>query len=425
MKIRYCMFALAAASLLMGACSKEHPFIPDNTSEGQVLKTALDVSASNENIQITRAASADYNLNDFNIAFVPDGNSTSLKSFKYGEMPDVVNLPAGKYTVTASYGEDRVAEWENPYFFGVSEVFEVAPMEITSFIEPIECSLQNIKVTVEYNSELLAMMGSDAYVEVKVGDNSGLNFSKSERRAGYFRHTEETTLVATFHGEINGANVVETKSYKGVQKGCWYKLTFKYHGPNGSALGAAAGSVSVDASVDVDDVNGDVTIADDEPLDDNERPGSGDDPTPPTPPDTGNDPQFIAVSSGLIFDTPWNVSGDTPCKFKAVSTAEGGFTELTCDIVSNSLTPSSLFDLGLSSHLDLVSGIRPEDGASINDQLSGLGFPVNMGGKSEAVFDITGFMGLMAVQFPGERQEFHLHAKDANGVKDVVLILQF
>ena len=55
------MFALAAASLLMGACSKEHPFIPDNTSEGQVLKTALDVSASNENIQITRAASADSN----------------------------------------------------------------------------------------------------------------------------------------------------------------------------------------------------------------------------------------------------------------------------------------------------------------------------------------------------------------------------
>lgn len=421
MKIfKYNVFAIAAAALIMGACSKEHPFSPDSSVEGQVLKAALDISPSSDHIMISRAGENGYNLDDFNIAFIPQGNTTPLKTFTYGEMPDIVNLPSGSYSVTASYGEDKIAEWENPYFSGVSQEFEVRPMEITSYVEPIECSLQNIKVTIEYGADLYAAMGTDAYVEVKVGENSGLNFTKSERRAGYFKHTAESTLVATFHGNINGANVVETKSYSGVQKGYWYKLKFKLHGGNGSGTGNASGSVTVDATVDVDNVNGDINIADDDPLDDGERPGDDNGDNPPSPPDEpGNGPEFIVVSPGLEFDTPIVISEGFPCVFNIISSAEGGFIEFTCDIDSPVLDDETLSEVGVTKHLDLAE--TPE---SLVEGLTNLGFPYNLKGQNEAHFDLTTFMGPLSGIGAGATHNFIFYVKDANGVTRKSLILK-
>lgn len=415
---------LLAAGLLATGCSKENPFTSDDNGEGQVLKSSLDMSVSGNDVQVNPVATradADVDVNDFNVHFIKTGQTISTKSFKYGEMPEVVTLPSGEYTVTATLGEDRVAEWENPYFTGQSETFEVNPMEITSYISPIECSLRNIKVTIEFDPLLKQAMSEDAFVEVKVGDNSGLNYTAaeaSEGKAGYFRHTDESTLVATFQGNINGSKVVETKSYSDIKKGCWYKLTFKLHDHNGSASGSVGTEIQVDAHVDVTDVNADVDIAFDDPLDDNDRPhwGGGDEPDPPVP---GQAPQILAVTSGMVFDTPWNVTSGTECKFRIESSADGGIQELTCDIISDALTPDELAGVGLAQHLDLVN--TPADMAGA---LSGLGFPVNVGGQKTVNFDITSFMPMMAV-FGSQMHQFKLYVKDANGETTKILKLQF
>lgn len=413
---------------MMVGCSKENPFEGDG-SEGQVLKTALDVSLSSDNIMVNKKvtrANEDVNVDDFTVSFIQQGNSIASKSFLYGEMPDVVTLQGGTYHVVATLGEDREAEWENPYYLGESKPFEVIPEEITSYVDPVVCALRNIKATIEFDPSLAAVMSSDSYVEVKVGDNNGLNYGIDEAKAGkagYFRHTDETTLVATFHGTINGSEIVETKSYNGIDKGRWYKLTFRLHQYDGDDTGDGDVTVVVDASVDVDDVNGDVNIGDDEPLDDGERPTEGDDPNPddPNPDDPAKDegPQILAVSPGLVFDTPWNVDASTQCAFKITSSAEGGITALTCDIISDNLTPEELEGVGLNQHLDLVN--TP---ANLAEGLTNLGFPINVGGQKVVNFDISGFMGLMSVFGPAQHK-FQLYVKDANGECTKTLILQF
>lgn len=412
------LMSIVAAGLMLTACSKDNPFGPENEGEGQVLKTALDMSTSGGNVQVSKKATrSDVNLDDFKVSFVKEGAAIASYTYRYGDMPDVVTLTKGSYKALVSYGEDREAEWENPYFQGESAVFEVIPFEITSYIEPIECQLQNVKATISFDPSLVAVMSPDSYVEVKVGDNNGLNFGKEEAesgKAGYYRLDGETTLVATFNGQVNGANVVETKSYSNVQKGCWYKLTFKLHQHEGGEGGEIGGSVVVDASVNVDDINRDVNVADDDPLDDSERPKE--DPNPG--PQPGGLPEIIAESDGMVFDTPWHVTSTTPCAFKIVSSAEGGFQELTCEIVSNQLTNEELTVMGLQSLLDLVNE------QSYWSALGGLGFPTNVGGQNEAKFDISPFMSMMAV-FGAERHEFRLHVKDANGEVNKSLILQF
>lgn len=414
----------------MAGCSKEKGFDEEmSDNEGQVLKTALDMSTTSDQIMVTRAESG-VDLSNFKINFIKKGETVAAKSYTYSEMPDVVTLKVGTYTATAELGQDLNAEWENPYFKGQSEEFDVEAYKITSFISPIECELMNIKATIAFDETLLAAMSPDSYVEVKVGDNPGLNFTSAEAtsgKAGYFKHTNENTLVATFHGKVNGSDIVESKSYEGIAKGRWYKLTFKLHqNSGGDPTGGASGEIVVDASVTTEDVNADVTLEDDEPLDDSDRPnwGGGDDPEPPTP---DNAPEIIAISQGMEFDTPWSVTAASECEFKIISHAEGGMQEFTCEIISQDLTPEELGSMNLPNVLDLVNEPAPDStypnywNVLGNDPFN---FPTNVGGQSEVIFKLSDFMGMMAV-FGNHQHTFRFHVKDANGEVNKDLILQF
>lgn len=414
----------------MAGCSKEKGFDDEmSDGEGQVLKTALDMSTTSDQIMVTRAEQG-VDLSNFKINFIKKGETVAAKSYTYSEMPDVVTLKVGTYTATAELGQDLNAEWENPYFKGQSEEFDVEAYKITSFISPIECELMNIKATIAFDETLLAAMSPDSYVEVKVGDNPGLNFTSAEAtsgKAGYFKHTNENTLVATFHGKVNGSDIVESKSYEGIAKGRWYKLTFKLHqNSGGDPTGGASGEIVVDASVTTEDVNADVTLEDDAPLDDSDRPnwGGGDDPEPPTP---DNAPEIIAISQGMVFDTPWSVTAASECEFKIISHAEGGMQEFTCEIISQDLTPEELGSMNLPNVLDLVNEPAPDSkypnywNVLGNDPFN---FPTNVGGQSEVIFKLSDFMGMMAV-FGNHQHTFRFHVKDANGEVNKDLILQF
>lgn len=414
------LIPLLSAGLLMAGCSKEKGFDEEMSDhEGQVLKTALDMSTTSDQIMVTRAEQG-VDLSNFKINFIKKGETVAAKSYTYSEMPDVVTLKVGTYTATAELGQDLNAEWENPYFKGQSEEFDVEAYKITSFISPIECALMNIKATIAFDETLLAAMSSDSYVEVKVGDNPGLNFTSAEAtsgKAGYFKHTNENTLVATFHGTVNGSEIVESKSYEGIAKGRWYKLTFKLHqNSGGDPTGGASGEIVVDASVTTEDVNADVTLEDDAPLDDSDRPnwGGGDNPNPPTPGDKG--PKVTPLVDGLVFDTPWEVGDE--CKFKV--TSEAGFEEFTCEIISPDLTADVLEDVaGLPVKFNLAE--TPQDVAV---SLESLNFPYNIKGQHETVFDMSTFMVPLRAVGSGHIHEFKLYIKDADGQVTTSLLLK-
>lgn len=418
------IISFLSAILLMTGCSKENPFGPNmSADEGQVLKSALDMSTSDDQIMVTRAESG-VDLSNFKINFIKVGETVATKSFTYSEMPDVVTLKAGTYTATAELGQDLNAEWENPYYKGASGEFEVKPYEITSFIDPIECELMNIKATIAFDPSLASVMSDDSYVEVKVGDNPGLNFTSAEAnagKAGYFKHTNENTIVATFHGTVNGSQIVESKSYEGIAKGRWYKLTFKLHqNTGGDPTGGGEGSISVDASVTTEDVNANVELADDEPLDDSERPewGDGDDPNPPTPGVEG--PKFETVSDGLVFDEVMQVTSESTVEFKVTSSAEAGITVFTCDITSPFLNDDILGVAGLTTHLDLCNLNESQVGL-----LSQFGFPCNVGGQKEVTFKMTPMVMGMLNQGNDDVHEFKVTVSDANGTTVKTLKLQF
>lgn len=430
MKTSYILPLLAAAALVTG-CSKEDPFGGREEGEGRFLKSSLSMDINADGLVNTRGvtrAGVDADIDDFTVIFTREGNSQPVAKYRYGDMPEVVALQAGTYTCTATYGENRQAEWESPYFLGVSETFEVVPEEIVSYVAPIECRLENIKVTVDFDAALRTAMSADSYAEVKVGSSSALRYGLAEadaQKGGFFMHQEEITLVAVFNGTVDGVETVETKSLRNIDKGNHYKITFRLH-PDGTGdgTGDVNANVTVDASVSVVDVEGNVTVGDDVILDDNERPKEDDGEDPPTPPvpPVGDAPVIAAQAPAdidAVNETSLFVGTGNQCIINVKSTAEGGITVFTVDIDSDTLTPDELEGVGLGSHLDIAE--TPDELAAILSS-EAFGFPVNVKGQSEVAFNLTQFIPMLNALGAGTHK-FHFVVSDANGTTKKTLTL--
>ena len=437
MKKIYLYIAIALMTLL-GSCGKEAPFSDngsaDTKEKGQIRKSALGIEIRDEERIQTRAGES-VNLDDFKISFTRKGASSPVVVYKYGEMPEIVTLDRGAYTVRAEYGEDNDGVWDAPYYAGESDEFNILAGKITDDIGDVVCRLQNVKVSIAFAPGLTEMMSDDSYVEVGVTNGATLKFTKQHElngNSGYFRHVDGVSLVATFNGEVEGLKTVLTKSYATVQKGYHYKITFKLNSQSSDNTGGLGGGLDVDATVTVTDVERNINVEEDEPLDDNERPKEGDDPEIPDNPDW-NGPTVSAeaplVIPGLDDAKPENgvlslsCSQDIPVdnpevnvvlKFASVK----GFTEFYADIVSPNLTDEELQSVGLAAHLDLVN---PGD---LEEPLTNLGLPCNIGGEKNVKFDISKFMTLLAIFGPNSH-EFVIHAKDVNGETVVTLKLNF
>ncbi len=430
---------------LFASCGKETPFSTDtNVTEGQLLKSAIGLDLRDEEMMQTRA-NDDFNLDDFKITFTKVGASNPSAVYTYGEMPEIVTLEKGNYTVKAEYGEDVEAEWNSPYYAGESEAFSITPEKITDDIGDVVCRLQNIKVSISFAPILTEQMSEDSAVEVRVSDSGSdtsskyLRFSKNDQlrgNCGYFKHVEGVSLVATFRGVVEGLQTVQTKSYAKVQKGYHYKITFKLNTQSGESKGDITGGLSVNASVTVTDVERNIDVEEDEILDDSERPHE-DDPTPPGPdepsgwlgPKVSAEPPLVIPSISSL--TPENGVITTSCSqditvsdpnTKVVLEFESasGFEQFYADIESANLSDDELQQVGLASHLDLVNPATPELAQSLQD----LGLPVDIGGEKSATFDISDFMPMLAV-FGANTHTFIIHVKDKGGELVVNLVLNF
>lgn len=414
--------------LLLAGCAAEAPF-PDDREKpdamGEFRKSSLNLDViSGESINvITRADEEKIDINGFQLTFVKDGNP--VKKVSYGDMPDVVMLDPGVYRISAVYGEDKDAAFSNPYFEGMSGEFSVTANSIVSDIDPIKCVLKNVMVTIKFDEELKNSITDDGYIEVKLGSNGpGLQFYKDETRAGYFRKGSATTLIAVFHGAINGAEVTETKSMSDISTGSHYEVTFKLHNHNGANHGGTTGTVSVDASVNYENIENNVVVKDLILTDESERPKQDDD-DPGTGEDPGTDPSDggpeITAQEPIVLDD-WNVATeDLKCVLNVHS--ETGITGFTVKIDSATLTDDILSGVGLAAEFDLISG-KTAAGVDVMEGLSGLGLPVGdeVLNQKDVVFDVSQFMGLLGI-YGAADHKFILTVTDESGttVKELKL----
>ena len=328
-----------------------------------------------------------------------NGSETLENNWKYSETPEIVTLNVGNYNLKVFSHEVQPAEWEKPYYYA-DKTFSIEENRVTQ-IDTLVCTLQNIKVSVSYSE--------DCKLTVEIGKGT-LDFDKEESRAGYYRSDSESNLlIATFSGTIDGYEEVNRIQVDNVKAGEWRKIHYDIKRPEpGSETGGVTPSVTLDASCEIIDHFGNVTI--DEVIED------------PNPIDPGPDPDPTdapkITSSTIKLGTPVTVTEGLQVSVDITSSDKNGLTGLVVDIESPTLTPDELAGMGLAAHLDLVN---PGD---LKTAIEGLGFPTgsNVLNQSKVTFDISDFMPLLGLLGAGTHN-FIIKATDAQGTTTETLIL--
>lgn len=271
MKTIKSILLLTLAIVVASLTSCDSPLYPDGESgkeTGRVSLARMAVSVSNAEQVIESKASVEVGTFTVNIK---NEEGAVVSSFKYAEMPELLALEVGKYTVEAYNAEEQLAAFDAPYFYGVSKEFEVKANEITD-VDPIVCKLSNVKVGIFYSDELKKLMGNDVVVTVKVADSEELDFVADETRAGYFKYVEgNKTIVATFSGTVDGYKVSDYKVLaNAVAPGNYHKITFSIKDaplpPDENGQIGSSG-LNMDATVTRVDFNGNVNPGDEDIID--------------------------------------------------------------------------------------------------------------------------------------------------------------
>ena len=438
MKAKYIIYTLGLLGL--ASCSVEAPFQSQKEEgKGFFSKASLSLDVkSDENIKIQNSRADNDLVNNFEINFQNVDTNQEYGPYLYGNMPEVITLPEGTYTVSAIYGKDLDAEWNNPHFKGNSQEFSIVRDKINTALDPIICSLQNVMVSVVFDDELINHMNDEPEVTVYVNKDQPLVFTKSHSEAltpGYFKHSSVCTLTAVFRGTVDGIKLEETKTLNNVEKGHHYRLTFARHSFNGEDHGQAELEVMVDAKVSIDEVGEDYEVPEEGVMDNlffpSEAPEDNNDPQQPEGPgieQPGEEPNQPEEPGPLVkLDRSSSVKHLNDGVANLIDTS----STLILNIHSDAEEGIEVFNIEIESEDDLLNGMSLDfiDTSTSLDDLYDFGFldknanETSLKGKKDHTFDITPFMGTLA-KLGAYEHKFYINIGDALGNKKIELILQ-
>lgn len=209
---------LSVSGLSMRVVYDETDVRPDDTS---------DQTQSPQAVSGTRAEQPDV---DGFIVEILDADNAQVFKKTYAELKqqlaEPMELPVGAYRMEVRSKESTPdVAWEHPVY-GATSSFTISKAQTTQ-LEEVVCTLQNIKVTVDYSSELAGMWADTSKATISLGQTSQ-EFLKTETRAAYFKSLDiENTLVFNFDGVFAGTDIPAqfSKQITGVKAGQWRKIS--------------------------------------------------------------------------------------------------------------------------------------------------------------------------------------------------------
>ena len=209
---------LSVSGLSMRVVYDETDVRPDDTS---------DQTQSPQAVSGTRAEQPDV---DGFIVEILDADNAQVFKKTYAELKqqlaEPMELPVGAYRMEVRSEESTPdVAWEH-LVYGATSSFTISKAQTTQ-LEEVVCTLQNIKVTVDYSSELAGMLADTSKATISLGQTCQ-EFLKTETRAAYFKSLDiENTLDFNFDGVFADTDIPAqfSKQITGVKAGQWRKIS--------------------------------------------------------------------------------------------------------------------------------------------------------------------------------------------------------
>lgn len=273
---------LMAVLFTFSACHSEKMETGATDVTGQLSLASMKMEVDLKVDTVYPQSRAGVDVSNF-LLTIKNSQGEQVEQYTYSEMPEIISLPVGTYTVVASSAEAATNGFDVPFYTGSTEQFTIKENELTE-VSALTCRLANVMISVEYDEELRKLMGEDVVTTVKIGDNS-LDIPSSETRKAYLiAPASAGSMDITLKGTIDGESVTEVKRVENVQAGQYNVIKYVLS-PVDDGNNSVGGNLNIAINIDSSMTSSDETVGvnpgeepgiDDFPTDGGEEPGDGD-----------------------------------------------------------------------------------------------------------------------------------------------------
>lgn len=182
-------------AVLLCSCQKEGP-APGNS--GQLL---LDIKSELQIREEDRHLKSAPEIEDFKVTIFHSDGSEAMVFDSTVLRPDTIILRVGDYYVEAHSDNNLPAAFDNPYYYGISELFSIGPNEQQSI--EVHCLLANTMVSVLYSQQLTESFTE--YETTVASELDSLVYHSFESRMGYFRPLPLSIRVELSYEKTDGS----------------------------------------------------------------------------------------------------------------------------------------------------------------------------------------------------------------------------
>ena len=107
------IYSLLSAAVILGASSCSETWDMPVDQAGELALNTIGIEVSNaEKVISTNGSRSGYDVNDF-IVCIRNSQGAAVNTYRFGDMPEIVALPAGTYSVEARSAEKaQKAAWD-------------------------------------------------------------------------------------------------------------------------------------------------------------------------------------------------------------------------------------------------------------------------------------------------------------------------
>lgn len=415
-------FTLMVVLFTFSACHSEKMETGATDVTGQLSLASMKMEVDLKVDTVYPQSRAGVDVSNF-LLTIKNSQGEQVEQYTYSEMPEIISLPVGTYTVVASSAEAATNGFDVPFYTGSTEQFTIKENELTE-VSALTCRLANVMISVEYDEELRKLMGEDVVTTVKIGDNS-LDIPSSETRKAYLiAPASAGSMDITLKGTIDGESVTEVKRVDNVQAGQYNIIKYVLNSVDDGTNSNVGGNLNIAINIDSSMTSSDETVGvnpgeepgiDDFPTDGGEEPGDGDGDSDGD--GEGGITSDISITGKELGGKPFNI--DQTQTITGATTlivgieAPAGIQNLKVAISSTDEEFSAIgaslgeFDLAHSKNMnETAQGMIPSLGLPIDDKVLN---------KEYLDFNISSFTSLLG-GFYDATHTFKITVTDNNGV---------
>lgn len=420
MKLSKIYICCIATLVGLASCLSENPYAANSNNNGN-LRLEVEIVQP----EATTRAASDIDTRTFPVTIVDNSGKVVKEYSAQSEVPTLVPMEVGKYTVSAHQSGELLQKMDHPYYKGSKDI-EILK-GVTSDVQVL-CKMANSCITINYSDDFFEAFDSWT-VTVNDGSETALSFSSQDgvkSQSVYWLFKDNASLLTVnFSGTTKDGNKISATNFLAKSQ-----ATEKYDDGNECFTGGDAvtinvspvestegylESINITASVVFEETNEniDVDVWEGTP---GETPGGnegGDNTGGNDNPSTEN-----AITLELPQDMTIDMTTD-PSLGDAKISATSGIKSLVAKVTSTSEEMVSSLQAVAEGYegVDLVSGCDVVENQALADFLTGLGQELSVPsiGDKEYTFPIGNFFVLLAI-LPGEHT-FELVVEDMDGNK--------